>query len=301
MEIEQLRYFLKVAELGNFTKAGIEIGLSQPALSRSIAKLEQELGQPIFERQTRKVSLTDAGSLLQKQALKIISLVENTKAEITDDGKTGTIRLASIPTVAPYFLPHVIRPFVQNFPDASLEIQEDTTENILRMLNDGVVDLAVAALPIESPYLEVEELFEEELWLSVCPGHELATKQGVALEDIDGLPFILLNEAHCLSDNVFTFCRQKSFHPISVQRTNQLETIKALVSLGHGISLVPEMAKKTAEEQEITYLSLKDEKPKRTIVMVFNPYRFQSKLLKGMRQLVMDLAGSWKEEVSVEA
>jgi len=131
--------------------------------------------------------------------------------------------------------------------------------------------------------------------LSLCPDHPLTEKQDVALVDIDGLPFILLNEAHCLSDNIFTFCHQKSFHPVSVQRTNQLETIKALVSLGHGVSLVPDMAKRTSEEQSIRYRSLAGDRPKRTIVMVYNPYRFQSKLLGGVKRLVLDLAERWKE------
>ena len=105
MELEQLRHFLKVAELGNFTRAAEAVGLSQSALSRSIARLEEELGQPIFERQTRKVALTDSGNLLLDRARQILSLVEDAKAEIYDDGQTGRIRVAAIPTIAPYFLP----------------------------------------------------------------------------------------------------------------------------------------------------------------------------------------------------
>ena len=104
MEIEQLRQFLVVADLQNFTRAAESIGLSQPALSRSIQRLEDELGQPVFERQTRKVVLTDAGQLLQSRAHQILAIVEDTKAEISDDGESGRIRLGAIPTIAPYYL-----------------------------------------------------------------------------------------------------------------------------------------------------------------------------------------------------
>src|SRR5215471_17152727 len=105
MELEQLRQFMKVAEFGNFTRAAEAVGLSQPALSRSIGRLEEELGQPVFERQTRQVTLTDAGKSLHARAQQIVSLAEDAKSEISDDGQTGRIRVGAIPTIAPFFLP----------------------------------------------------------------------------------------------------------------------------------------------------------------------------------------------------
>ena len=111
MEFHQLRYFLQVAERGNFTRAAEDLMVSQPALSRSIQKLEEELGQPLFERQTRSLALTDSGKLLQVRARQILALIEHTKAEITDDGQTGRLRVAAIPTIAPYFLPKVLQAF----------------------------------------------------------------------------------------------------------------------------------------------------------------------------------------------
>ena len=86
MELDQLRYFLRVAERGNFTRAAEDLMISQPALSRSIQKLEEELGQPVFERKARSVSLTDAGTRLQARAQQVLSIIADTKAEITDDG-----------------------------------------------------------------------------------------------------------------------------------------------------------------------------------------------------------------------
>lgn len=279
MEFEQLRYFLKVAEHANFTRAAADAGISQPALSRSVARLEEELGQPVFERQTRKLALTDAGRLLQARAQQIITLVDDTKSEITDDGQTGRIRVAAIPTIAPFFLPSVLRDFRDCYPQAMIVVREDTTEQLLKAVTDGIVDVAILALPIEARYLEMQELFEEELVLVMAPEHELASRKLIKPTDIESLPFVLLGEAHCLSENIISFCRQKSFHPVSVERTSQLATVQELVALGHGISMIPQMARQRDNSSRRKYKSLAGKKPTRRIAAVWNPYRFQSRLV----------------------
>src|SRR5262245_6812449 len=140
VEISQLRYFLKVADCANFTRAGEELGISQPALSRSIAKLEEEIGQPVFQRQTRNVVLTDAGRLLQSRAEQILGLVDDTLAEISDDGESGRIRVGAIPTIAPFFLPSVLRRFRDLRPRANVIVLEETTDKLLQRCNQGEVD-----------------------------------------------------------------------------------------------------------------------------------------------------------------
>src|SRR5688572_26592955 len=156
MELFQLRYFLKAAEREGFTRAADELGISQPALSRAIANLEIELGQPVFERQGRRVALTDAGRLLQSRAQQAVALLEEAKNEITDDGESGRLRVAAIPTIAPYFLPGVLREFSRQHPHASVLIQEDVTENALRKCAQGEVDAAILALPVPARHLEIE-------------------------------------------------------------------------------------------------------------------------------------------------
>ena len=286
MELEQLRQFLLVAEHQNFTRAAEEIGLSQPALSRSIARLESDLGQPVFERQTRKVVLTDAGKLLQSRAQQILVMVEDTKAEISDDGETGRVRLAAIPTIAPFFLPEILQQFSKKYPQATVTVQEDTTENLLKRCTQGEIDLAILALPITAKYLEIEPLFSEELFLVLAPDHPLTNKKQIRIHDIESLPFVLLDEAHCLSDNIATFCRQQAFHPVSVERTSQLATVQELVSLDHGVSMVPAMAVEIDESRRREYRSIAGNKPMRTVAMVWNPYRFQSRLLRQFQELL---------------
>lgn len=279
MDLDQLRYFLRVAELGNFTRAAEELRLSQPALSRSIQRLEEELGQPVFERRTRSVVLTDAGTLLEARAQQVLSIIDDAKAEICDDGVSGQIRVAAIPTIAPYFLPDLLRQFSEEYPKATLIVQEDTTDNLLRRCKQGEIDVAILALPIAAKYLDIEELCEEELLLVLPPGHPLAEKKRIRVEDVEPYAFVLLDEAHCLAENITTFCRQRSFHPVAVERTSQLAMVQELVSLGHGVSMIPAMARRLDQTDRRVYRSFAGEKPQRTIAAVCNPYRFQSKLL----------------------
>lgn len=290
MELFQLRYFLKAAEREGFTRAAVELGISQPALSRAIANLELELGQPVFERQGRRVALTDAGRLLQSRAQQVVSLLEDAKNEITDDGESGRLRIAAIPTIAPYFLPGVLREFSRQHPRATVLIQEDVTDNALRKCAQGEVDAVILALPVPARHLDVEELFEEELILVLPAAHALAKKRGLTMKDIEPFPFVLLDEAHCLTDSILSFCRQSSFHPVAVERTNQLTTVQELVALGHGISMIPAMARELDTSDRRIYRSLSDVRPTRKVALCFNPYRFQSKLLVRFRECVREYA-----------
>ncbi len=280
MDVDQFRHFLKVVETQSFTHAAAQLSMSQPAISRSVQRLEEEFGQPLFERQNRQVKLTEAGEMLLPRVHQILSLLDEAKQEICDDGQTGRLRIGAIPTIAPYFLPAFLQSFSREFPKAAICVQEDTTGNLLGSLKQGEIDLAVLALPVAAKYLEIEALFDEELLLVHSSHHPLHERKQVQFGDITKLPFVLLAEAHCLSENILGFCSQRSFHPISLEKANQLSTVLELVAINHGISLIPEMARRCDSNPARVYRSLAGTKPVRTIAIVWNSYRFQSKLLQ---------------------
>jgi LysR family hydrogen peroxide-inducible transcriptional activator len=292
VDFDQLRYFLCVAQRQNFTRAAEELGISQPALSRSILKLEEELGQPVFERKSRSVSLTEAGTLLQARAQQVLTILEDTKAEITDDGQTGRVRVGAIPTIAPYFLPELLRRFSREYPRSTLIVQENTTENLLKSCSQGEIDLAILALPVAARYLESEALFDEELLLVLPVEHPLVARETIRLSDVEPYPFVLLDEAHCLSDNIVSFCRQRKFQPVAVERTSQLAMVQELVSLAHGISLIPAMARRLDTSNQRVYRSLAGKFPTRTVAVVWNPYRFQSRLIQAFRDHLRRICSS---------
>jgi LysR family hydrogen peroxide-inducible transcriptional activator len=157
---------------------------------------------------------------------------------------------------------------------------EDVTQQSLRRLAEGEVDLAILALPVQGQSLHAEALFREELLLVLPKAHPLADKPRLALKDLADEAFILLNDSHCLTHNTLSFCHQKQFQPIVTSRISQLATLQELVALGQGISFIPAMARRLDENPARVYRSLAGEKPARTIGLVWHKHRFQSRLFK---------------------
>lgn len=300
MEMNQLRYFLKIAELGGFTCASEELGLTQPALSRAIAKLEEELGQPLLERHPRNVTLTDAGRVFQTRAEQILLLVDDTLAELTDTEHRGRVRVGAIPTIAPYLLPLILRTFCDQYPDIQVLALEETTDKLLQRCQQGEIDVALLAAPVALKSLHWDVLFEEELFAVLPAGHPLCEQTAVTLTDLQSCPFVVLDETHCLSETILSFCRQRSFQPVMFERTSQLATVEELVALGHGVSLIPRLARRCDTSLRRVYRPVLEPTPKRTILQVWNPYRFQSRRIELFKACVRQVSHTLVEEFQRE-
>ena len=292
MDLGQLRYFIKIVEHRSFTKAAQDCSVSQPALSQQIAKLEKELGQPLFERQGRSIQITTAGKLLRTHADRILQLVDDAKRQITDDGQTGRVSVSAIPTVGPYLLPQLLKAIGTQFNAASFFVGEMVTPELLKRCSNGEVNVGLAALPADARYVSIEPLFREELLLALPRNHRLSDCKEVTLEDIRDEPFVFLNEAHCLVENIESFCNQQNFQPLVTTRIHQLETVQNLVAQGLGISFIPQMACMANANSNLVYRSLQGPKPSRIIVVCSNPYRYQSQLLQNVLKAVREQFGT---------
>lgn len=288
MDLGQLRYFIKIVEHGSFTRAAQDCSVSQPALSQQIAKLEKELGQPLFERQGRTIQITSAGKLLKTHADKILQLVDDAKRQITDDGQTGRVSLGAIPTIGPYLLPGILRSCTDQFNSANFAVSEQVTSELLKRCSNGEINAGFIALPLDVKNLNIDCLFEEELFLAMPANHPLSDANEVTIEDIVEEPFVSLDEVHCLVEQIGLFCRRHKFQPITSSRIHQLETVQNLVARGHGISFVPAMARRAAETK-ICYRSMTGPKPSRTIALCSNPQRYQSQLLQNVLKAICEL------------
>ena len=284
--MHQLRYFAKVADLENVTRAAEACHVSQPSLSQQIAKLERELGQPLFVRLGRGVRLTEAGRMFKRYCDQILSLTEDARTRVTDDPDSGRITLAAIPTIAPYYLPGVLTRFAKACPRARVEIVEETTGNILRLLAEGDVDLAILALPIQAEHVHTKALFTEELLAVLPSGHPLTKKPKVALKDLVVEPFVVLNEAHCLTGTTMSFCAKHSASPLVTARSHQLLTVLELVRLGQGVSLIPAMAVPKGRDKGREYRSMAGDRPSRTVALAWNRLRYQTQLFKRFVEFV---------------
>src|SRR5262245_57100967 len=165
MELHQLRYFVAVAQAGNFSRAAERCHVSQPPLSQQVLKLERRLGQPLFRRLGRRAVLTDAGRMLLDRAMSILADVDDAERRLRAGDQAGTGRLAigAIPTIAPYLLPPILRAFVRRCPRVELIVREDVTDRLVTAVVEGELDLALVALPVADDHLQAEPLFAEPL------------------------------------------------------------------------------------------------------------------------------------------
>ena len=288
MELHQLRYFVAVADLKSFTRAAERCYVAQPSLSQQIIKLEAELGKPLFERLGRTVRLTDAGRALYHQALSILASVDAAKLRVQDatDELCGTVTVGAIPTVAPFLLPAVLQAFRKQFPKANIVLHEDYTDGTVAGCLSGDLDLGVLALPILDSQLQVEPLFEEELLLVTSKRHRLAKAKRVTFEDLNGEPFILLNDMHCLGRQIVSFCSDESCSPAIACRSAELLTVQQLVATGFGITLLPEMAAKLDRDHRRVYRRFSGTAPTRTIGLVWHKHRYQRPLVRELMALL---------------
>jgi LysR family hydrogen peroxide-inducible transcriptional activator len=244
MELHQLRYFLAVARRKNFSRAAEQCHVAQPSLSQQIIKLEQELGEKLFERTKREVALTAAGELLCSHAERVLQEVESAGDSVREMRGVvrGRVALGVLPTVAPYFLPARLRAFARKFPAAEVVVHEDTTDQLAAAVLAKDLDLALVSLPVERAGLVAEECFDEKLLVVLPAGHALAKKRRLVLDDLEREAFILMKEGHCLAGQALQFCRLNGFAPRVSFRSAQIETILAFVAKGWGVSVVPAMA-----------------------------------------------------------
>ena len=275
MEMHQLRYVVAVARAGNFSRAAEQCHLSQPSLSQQILKLEEELGERLFDRMKREAKLTPHGEAFLPRALKILEEVDLAKREACDAQGLlrGRLIVGVLPTIAPYLLPELLAVFAKKFPGVEIVVQEDTTAQLLKLAHACEIDFALASRPIQDVRMEVKDLFTEELRLAVPHGHRLTRKRSVSLADLEREPFIVMKEGHCLGDQVLNFCERRDLKPKIMFRSAQLETIQALVYSGVGISLVPAMATRSKRADSPEYRSVLGPKPERKIVAVWPKQR----------------------------
>ncbi|MGA2180034.1 MAG: LysR substrate-binding domain-containing protein [Verrucomicrobiota bacterium] len=275
MEMHQLRYAVAVARSGNFSRAAEHCHVAQPSLSQQIQKLENELGERLFDRMKREARLTPHGEVFLRHAVRILEEADAAKREMTDaqDLLRGILTIGVLPTIAPYLLPEVLAQFMEKFPGVEAVVQEDTTARLLKLAHGYEIDFALASQPIRDERLEVKELFSEELLLALPPGHPLTRKRSVAIADLEGERLIVMKEGHCLGDQVLGFCDRRNVKPKISFRSAQLETIQALVSSGLGISLIPAMAARSEREDLPEYRSLQSPRPERKIVAVWPKQR----------------------------
>ena len=247
MNLRDLRYLVALADERHFGKAAERCFVSQPTLSAQVRKLEDYLGVPLVERQPKRVALTPTGEkvvrrarALLQEADAIVELARNDR-----DPLAGPLKLALIPTVGPYLLPHVAGRLRKELPRLKLMLYEYQTEPLLQKLRAGDIDLGIVALPVVFDGLEAAELYDEPFMLAVPAAHALADVERVKLDDLRGETLLLLEDGHCLRDQALEVCSRIRVNEAQDYRATSLETLRQMVAAGHGVTLLPELAAET--------------------------------------------------------
>lgn len=278
MELHQLRYFVAVAETENFTRAAARSHVTQPALSQQIMKLESEVGHKLFHRLGRKAVLTEAGVAFLERARRILFEVENAVRELGDHPSLERrITVGAVQTVMPYLLTPLIAALRESHPNLLVNAHEDFRANLVRGVVDGDLDLAVVPTPVKDHRISIEPLLSEPLLLVVGKNHPIASRSEISLSDLAEETFISLGDSSALATQVRTFFGDQKLQPRIGFRCAQVATLKLFVSMGLGISLLPQLARLPDDRETLTYLRLTGSAPTRDLVVIRHLQRYQSR------------------------
>lgn len=273
MNIRALKYFVKLAELKHFSKAADACFVSQPTLSTQVRKLEEELGVSLVERAPRKVMLTAIGEDIAHRARHILRDIDHLKAAArrSKDPTTGNLKLGIFPTLAPYLLPHVIPQIRKTYPQLRLQLVEEKTEEIIRLLDQGRLDAGVLALPVDEHGLEMLTLFEEHFVAAMPASHPLSDNSTISLNDLEGEELLLLEEGHCLREHALAVCDLAGAHERVDFHATSMETLRQMVAANVGVTLMPVLAIKPPIQptDNIALKNFEDPQPSRTIALVW--------------------------------
>ena len=294
MNLQQLEYILAVDTHRHFAVSAEKCFVTQPTLSMMIQKLEDELGVKIFDRSKQPVVPTEVGTHLIQQARTVLHEVKKLR-EIADSELNeirGELRLAIIPTLAPYLMPLFIRSFAEKHPSVKLHISEFTTEQIIRKLKQDQLDVAIMATPTSENSLLEDPLFFEEFVVYAAQEETILKKKYVLSGDIDVNRLVLLEEGHCLRSQILNLCALKEsagFVNNIFYEAGSIETLKRMVEANSGITILPELALKNLDEDQLRFVRFfKSPAPVREVSLVTRRAFVKKRLIEALKKEILD-------------
>lgn len=243
MTLQELRYLVALADSGHFGQAAEACFVSQSTLSTGLKKLEDYLGVIVFDRSLKRISPTPIGREIVESARRIIDETTRIRelASYAQDPMDRTLHLGVIPTLGPYYLPHVLTRVREAHPKLRLLLREEMTPHMLAHLAEGKLDAGLLALPIEDGSLDVIPLFEEPFLAAVPATHKLAKSNSINIDELAAAGLMLLEEGHCLRDQALAACHLQTLKSEEIRATS-LETLRQMVAMQLGVTLIPLLA-----------------------------------------------------------
>lgn len=264
MDLLQLRYFQAVARREHITRAAAELHVAQPSLSRSVARLEAELGVPLFERNGRRIALNRFGAMLLAHVERALRELDDARAELADatGQERGSVAVAAETLRA---LTDLVARFRATAPEVSLRLYQSSAQAMATQLRAGEIDLALASQPIAGADLDAAELFSEEVLLAVAPGHRLARRRKVTVAELAGEAFVVTRAGQwqrALLERLFS---EAGHSPVIACEGDEAAAVRGLVSAGVGIGLLPTVSRQTTDSPTVVWLHLDSNAARRTL------------------------------------
>jgi len=293
--LTELRYVVAVAREKHFGRAAETCSVSQPTLSVSIKKLEEELDVRIFERGTAEVSVTPIGEEIVRQAQAVLEQAAQIRetARRKKDPLSGPLALGVIYTIGPYLLPELVRQAIERVPEMPLLLQENFTARLLELLRSGELDCAIMAEPFPDAGLAIAPLYDEPFVVAVPKLHALAKRKSISSEELKQERMLLLGTGHCFRDHVLEVCPEYAqFSPKDaegIRKTfegSSLETIKHMVASGMGVTVVPQLAVPAERQAHIVYVPFTKPAPTRRVVLAWRRSFTRYEAIAALRNVI---------------
>jgi len=294
MTLSQLEYVLAVDRHRHFVTAAEKCFVTQATLSMMIRKLEAELDMQIFDRSRHPVRPTREGEQLLVHARKVISEISHLKsfADEMKGGISGSLHLGIIPTLAPYLLPLFLKSFSKKFPGQKIHIREMITDEIIAALKSGELEAGLLATPLHDREISEQPLFYEEFYAYVSGAENLPRKKYLLPADINPDHLWLLEEGHCLRNQVFNLCELKKKDTGSGYlhyEAGSIETLINLVDRHRGITIIPQLAMMNLKKnQQKQIREFGQPKPAREISLVTRKNNPRKKLLEALSKDIIE-------------
>lgn len=293
MTLIQLEYIVAVDTYRSFGIAAEKCFVTQPTMSMQVHKLEEELGLKLFDRSRQPVIPTETGlevieqaRLVLKESYKIGELISNRKEEIE-----GELKIGIIPTMAPYLMPKVISSFMDKYPGVQLAIWEYTTDQIIQELKNGLLDCGILSTPTEDKSLNENPLFYESFVAYLSKSSPLNGKKVISVKDINPDGLWLLNEGHCMRNQVLNICKRKKADeqkPFEYN-TDSVETLKRMVDMNKGFTLLPELSTADFSVRQLDRVRyFKSPEPTREISLVTHRNFLKKKLISILEAEILE-------------
>jgi DNA-binding transcriptional LysR family regulator len=244
LETKQLLIFRTIVELGSFTRAGVRLGLSQPAISQQVRALEQQVGVPLLLRRTKFARPTPGGEVLLQYARQVLGKVDEVERALAAvaDGDTGVVRVAAGGAACQYLLPSVLREFRARFPRVEIQVNAGHTTRTVQRLQHGEVDLGLVTLPVRADAMRVATVGRDELMVIVPPAHAWSTRRRIMPTDLAEQPIVLYERQSRATDLILRALLADGVFARVAMEIDHLGAAKEMVQAGLGVSMLPEWA-----------------------------------------------------------